>query len=202
MRYINIKREIAIYIYIYIYYAHTYMAVALNRGMSRCPATRLCYIRMSRPLVSYVCRGVCRGCFEKEIRNPCSSKKGLVAKACRGGLSRRFVADCLSQAERLCYKPYVAERCPGANYIPRLLKYIYIYIYILYYTILAYIILYYIIQVLRNILLKRSSVRPPGLEAHEDHQWSKPGKNFGHRSIRRRVRREMAPWTSGSALEF
>ena len=42
--------------------------------------------------------------------------------ACRKGLSRRFVADCLSQAERLCYKPYVAERRPGASCIPRLLS--------------------------------------------------------------------------------
>ena len=84
--------------------------------------------------VTYVCRShlfqtyvagfvaAVSRCLEKEIRNPCSSKKGLVAKACRGGLSRRFVADCLSQAERLCYKPYVAERHPGTSYIPRLLS--------------------------------------------------------------------------------
>ena len=40
-----------------------YLDVPPNRCMSRCPAPRRCYIRMSRPLVSYVCRGVCRGCF-------------------------------------------------------------------------------------------------------------------------------------------
>ena len=85
------------YTYIYIYvYVYTYMAVALNRGISRCPDPRLCYIRMSRPLVSYVCRGVCRGCFARCLHacvvEGCSSKKGLVVKACRGGLLRRFVA--------------------------------------------------------------------------------------------------------------
>ena len=37
-------------------------------------------------------------------------------------MSRRFVADCLSQAERLCYKPYVAERRPRASYTPGLLS--------------------------------------------------------------------------------
>ena len=86
-----------------------------------------CFVRMSRDL-SRLFRAV----LKKEMRNPRSFKKGLVARACRKGLSRRLVADCLSQAERLCYKPYVAERRPGASYIPGLLSraHICIYIYI------------------------------------------------------------------------
>ena len=63
-RYVSLHVEsMCIHVYIVLMCIYIYMAVGLNRGMSRCPATRLCYIRMSRPLVSYVCRGVCRGCF-------------------------------------------------------------------------------------------------------------------------------------------
>ena len=115
---------------------HIYISLWLYIGVCRGvppPAcvTYVCRAHLFHTYVAGFVAAVLR-CLEKEIRNPCSSKKGLVAKACRGGLSRRFVADCLSQAERLCYKPHVAERRPGASYIPRLLSrtHMCIYIYI------------------------------------------------------------------------
>ena len=80
---------------------YVYMAVALNRGMSRCPATRLCCIRMSRPVASHVCRGVCR-----EFR--AALKKRYETHAVpRRGLSQRLVAEAVAE---VCRGLLVASR--------------------------------------------------------------------------------------------
>ena len=59
----------------------------------QCLDHRLGHIRVSRPLVSYICRGVCHcGCFARYpnayVVEGYKSKTRLVAETCRGGLSQ------------------------------------------------------------------------------------------------------------------